>query len=407
VTGSRLRVEAIGVTGLGEVTDGDDLAAALVSALADAGEPLTDGDLLVISSKVVSKAEGRVLAAPGREAAIDAETVRVVAERTGSRGVTRVVQARSGPVLAAAGVDASNVSPGLVLLLPEDPDASARALRARLRELTGARVGVVVSDTAGRPWRDGQVDLAIGAAGVAVVDDLRGATDPYGNPLEVTVRAVADELAAAADLVKGKLDGVPAAVVRGLAGMVTDDDGPGAAGLLRTGAGDWFRLGHVEAVRTALGVPPGTKTVTAPPLVRGAAITRLRAALDVALAGPDLIERSERIEPWVVAVLSEEFTLGMARLLGPSAPDSVALVSGEDSEREQVTMAILVAAGTRTASADGGPASPGPRELADTLSFGAFVQRVITAAWAEDLDARATLRPDGAVLVVAVITPSP
>jgi coenzyme F420-0:L-glutamate ligase/coenzyme F420-1:gamma-L-glutamate ligase len=198
-----------------------------------------------------------------REAAVTSQTVRVVAERVTPRGLTRVVESRSGPVLAAAGVDASNVAPGTVLLLPADPDASARALRARLAELTGARVGVVVSDTAGRAWRDGQVDIAIGAAGVAVAEDLRGAHDEHGRLLEVTVRALADEVASLGDLVKGKLAGVPVAVVRGLEALVDDDDGPGASALLRSGGEDWFRYGHVEAVRSALGVPPVVEPVAA------------------------------------------------------------------------------------------------------------------------------------------------
>ncbi|HEX2806679.1 MAG TPA: coenzyme F420-0:L-glutamate ligase, partial [Kineosporiaceae bacterium] len=295
---------AIAVTGIGEITEGDDLAGLVLAALAALGHSPVDGDILVIASKVVSKAEGRRLEAFDREAAIDSETVRVVAERITARGgaqvTSRVVQSRSGPVLAAAGVDASNVAPGQVLLLPADPDASARALRQRLGELTGARIGVVVSDTAGRAWRDGQVDLAVGAAGVQVTDDLRGATDRYGNPLEVTVRAVLDELASAADLVKGKLGSVPAALVRGLPGLVTPDDGPGAAALLRGPESDWFRLGHVEAVRSALGVPPGSKGIPAAPIAPGTLVDRLRRALDVALAGPDLprADGTAGMQPW-------------------------------------------------------------------------------------------------------------
>jgi coenzyme F420-0:L-glutamate ligase/coenzyme F420-1:gamma-L-glutamate ligase len=158
------------------------------------------------------------------------------------------VENRLGLVMAAAGVDASNTPEGTVLLLPLDPDASARALRAALRARFGiTRLGVVVTDTAGRAWRDGLVDVAIGAAGVAVVDDLRGGVDSHGRPLSVTVPAVADELASASELVRGKADGRPVAVVRGLGRYVVTDDGPGAHVLVRPSADDLFREGSAEA----------------------------------------------------------------------------------------------------------------------------------------------------------------
>ncbi len=232
------RYEVFGVGGLPVVREGDDVAA----LIAPAG--LRDGDVVVVTSKIVSKAEGRVLVADDREKAIDAETVRVVARRGG----TRIVQTRQGLVLAAAGVDASNTEPGTVLLLPEDPDASARRIRARLRELTGARVGVIISDTLGRPWRLGLTDAAIGAAGVRPLDDLRGRLDSYGNRLDATVTALADELASAAELVKGKLAAVPVAVVRGLPDLVTDDDGPGARALIRAAEEDLFRYGSADVL---------------------------------------------------------------------------------------------------------------------------------------------------------------
>ncbi|NEC39790.1 coenzyme F420-0:L-glutamate ligase, partial [Streptomyces rubrogriseus] len=194
--------------GLPEVRPGDDLAKLIAAA-----EPaLADGDVLLVTSKIVSKAEGRVVEAADREAAIDAETVRVVARR----GPLRIVENRQGLVMAAAGVDASNTPAGTVLLLPEDPDASARGIREGLRDTLGVDVGVIVTDTFGRPWRAGLTDVAIGAAGVRVLDDLRGGTDAYGNPLGATVVATADELAAAGDLVKGKAAGLPVAVLRGL-----------------------------------------------------------------------------------------------------------------------------------------------------------------------------------------------
>jgi coenzyme F420-0:L-glutamate ligase/coenzyme F420-1:gamma-L-glutamate ligase len=231
-----------GVGGIGEITDGTDLAVAIA-----AGEPdLRDGDIVVVTSKVVSKAEGRLVEGD-RERAVDDETVRLVAQR----GDTRIVETRHGFVLAAAGVDASNVPVGTVALLPVDPDRSAARIRAGLRRLRGVTVAVVVTDTFGRPWRNGLVDVAIGAAGIAALDDHRGRTDAHGHTLEMTVTAIADEVAAAAELVKGKLAGVPVAVVRGLRYDV-DPDGAGARPLVRPAAEDMFRLGTNEAKRQAV-----------------------------------------------------------------------------------------------------------------------------------------------------------
>jgi len=256
-------VTVIPVVGVGEVEEGADLAGILVEALTDAGADLLPGDCLVVSSKVVSKARG--LTWPGERAdAVAAGTVRVVAERaTEGGGVTQVVESTAGPVMAAAGVDASNTGPtGAVLVLPTDPDAEAASLRTsllrRLELGSDTMLSVVLSDTAGRPWRAGLTDLAIGSAGLRVVEDLRGAPDHDGRPLAVTERAVADELAAAADLVKGKADGIPAAVVRGLDPEWFSASAPGARTLVRTGPGDWFATGHVEALRTALGAAPGS-----------------------------------------------------------------------------------------------------------------------------------------------------
>ncbi|WUP67059.1 coenzyme F420-0:L-glutamate ligase [Streptomyces sp. NBC_00258] len=234
--------------GLPEVRPGDDLAKLIASA-----EPgLADGDVLLVTSKIVSKAEGRIVEAADREAAIDAETVRVVARR----GPLRIVENRQGFIMAAAGVDASNTPSGTVLLLPEDSDASARAIRDGLRDALGVEVGVVVTDTFGRPWRTGLTDVAIGAAGVRVLDDLRGGTDAHGNPLSATVVATADELASAGDLVKGKAAGLPVAVVRGLPHVVGTygDDGKdeGTRGMVRGARDDMFRLGTSEAVREAV-----------------------------------------------------------------------------------------------------------------------------------------------------------
>jgi coenzyme F420-0:L-glutamate ligase/coenzyme F420-1:gamma-L-glutamate ligase len=244
--------------GIPEIVAGDDLAALLGDALEGSVE---EGDILVVTSKIVSKAEGRQVAAADREDAITAETVRVVASRAHAGGVTRIVENRQGLVLAAAGVDSSNTPEGTVLLLPEDPDASARALCAALRTRFGLPLGVVLSDTLGRPWRLGQTDLAIGAAGVRVMDDLRGSADAAGRRLEATIVAVADELAAAAELVKGKAEGRPVAVIRGLGHLVTGLDAPGARSIVRPSAEDLFRQGSEEAWRA--GFDAGTAASTA------------------------------------------------------------------------------------------------------------------------------------------------
>jgi len=226
--------------GIPEIVAGDDLAAIIGAA---AGNTLEDGDILAVTSKVVSKAEGRFVVAEDRDAAITSETVRVVA----TRGQTRIVENRLGIVAAAAGVDASNTPAGTVLLLPIDPDASASALRDALQSHLKVRIGIIITDTLGRPWREGQTDVAIGASGVRVLDDLRGTADANGVALAVTTPAVGDEIAAAADLVKGKAASLPVAVVRGLSHLL-DENAPGARIMPRTGPMDMFRLGTDEAL---------------------------------------------------------------------------------------------------------------------------------------------------------------
>ncbi len=240
------KLSAWAVPGIGEIGAGDDLVAMIADAVKATGESIVDGDVLVIASKVVSKAEGRLVAAEDREQAITDEAVRVVASRAHEHGVTRIVETHHGFVMAAAGVDASNVPGGSVLLLPVDPDASARSLAEGLSAALGARVGVVVTDTFGRPWRLAQTDLAIGAAYVRVTDDHRGLPDSFGRVLAVAVTATVDEIAATADLVKGKAGGLPVAVVRGL-DVVTPEPGPGVRALVRGAEHDMFRWGSDEA----------------------------------------------------------------------------------------------------------------------------------------------------------------
>lgn len=245
-------LSVVPVVGLPEISEGDRLG-----ELAAGAAQLEPEDVLVVSQKVVSKAEGRVRrlaeVEPGSEARelasrIDKDPKLVQAVLDESRSVIRaqegvlITETRSGWICANAGIDASNVpDEEVVTLLPLDPDASARRIRSEIRGATGNAPAVVISDSFGRPWRLGQVDVAIGCAGLSPLEDWRGGRDRSGRELTATLIALADELAAAADLVRDKDAGVPAVIVRGFGGRVSDDDGPGAASIQRPSQDDLFR----------------------------------------------------------------------------------------------------------------------------------------------------------------------
>ncbi|WP_433289626.1 coenzyme F420-0:L-glutamate ligase [Pseudonocardia sp. CA-142604] len=271
------------VRGLPEFRPGDNLGAALAAA----APWIVDGDVLVVTSKVFSKVEGRLVPAPTdpeardalRRELVDAETERVLARR----GRTLIVAGKLGIVQAAAGIDGSNVRRDELALLPADPDSSAAQLRAELRRLLGVDVAVVVTDTMGRSWRVGQTDVAIGTAGLEAVHRYAGASDSEGNELLVTEVAIADEVAGAADLVKGKLGGLPVAVVRGMRPV---DDGSTARDLVRPLDEDMFYLGTEEAIaqgrREAVLLRRSTRDFAGGPVDEAA----LRRAVGAALTAP-------------------------------------------------------------------------------------------------------------------------
>lgn len=361
-----MSIEVIPVRGIAEVEEGDDLAELILAALET--EQLRAGDILVVTQKVVSKTEGRVVSdEEGRDAWVARETRRVVARR----GDLVIAETTHGFVCANAGVDHSNVPEGFLSLLPVDPDGSAERLRSALRHHTGVDLGVVISDTFGRPWRNGLVNVAIGSAGIPSLIDLRGTKDASGRLLETTVVAFADEVAAAAGLAMGKADGIPAVIVRGLEperpsvparGLVRDreDDlfreSPLVAISARRsvrefGPGEVSREVILEAVAASLTapVPHGSRHKTRPwlwvVLDSGAARKRLLAAMAAAWRsdlGDDGIG-AEAIAPRIAR--SEDF-LGRAPVLAiPALSLEVADDYPDERRREAEREMFLLATG--------------------------------------------------------------
>ncbi|MCX4386596.1 coenzyme F420-0:L-glutamate ligase [Micromonospora peucetia] len=360
-----MRLEILPVPGIGHVSEGDDLAA----LIATAAPWLHDGDVLVVTSKIVSKAEGRLVDVPAdgperivaRNEVLAAETARVVA----ARGETRIVQTHHGFVMASAGIDASNVDKTRLVLLPEDPDASARALRAALRERHGVDVAVIVSDTMGRPWRNGLTDVALGVAGMDAIRDHRGEVDPYGNELQLTQMAVVDELAGAGELIKGKCDQMPVAVVRGYLTALRPDDGVGASALVRDATMDLFSLGTAEAKAAGL-----------------AAAATLPDGPNPTPPDPEAVRRA----------------IGtIANVVAPGT--SFSLVADEEV-RAGLTARVPGWPVAATALVLGSPATPaGP---ADLVRFGADLQRLRTALAAEGVTSLLLPPPPGTTASAAL-----
>jgi coenzyme F420-0:L-glutamate ligase/coenzyme F420-1:gamma-L-glutamate ligase len=353
-----VRLEILPVLGIGDVTEGDDLA----TLIATAAPWLHDGDVLVVTSKIVSKAEGRLVDVPAdgperlsaRDEVLAAETARVVA----SRGATRIVQTHHGFVMASAGIDASNVDKTRLVLLPTDPDASARTLRAALRQRYGVDVAVIISDTMGRPWRNGLTDVALGVAGMAAIRDHRGEVDPYGNELQLTEMAVVDELAGAGELIKGKCDQVPVAVVRGYLAAPLPHDGDGAVTLVRDAAQDLFSLGTAEARAAGLRAAATLMDGPGPTPAEPAAIRRaIEAVSDVVAPGTVFTH-----------VAAEEVRAGLV----PPVPDWPAGAGG----------LILGAA-------------PTPVDQPDLVRFGADMHRLRVALAAEGVSSALLPPPAG------------
>ncbi|PSK64431.1 Coenzyme F420:L-glutamate ligase [Micromonospora sp. MH33] len=359
-----MRLEILPVLGIGDVTEGDDLAA----LIATAAPWLRDGDVLVVTSKIVSKAEGRLVDVPAdgpdrlaaRDEVLAGETARVVA----TRGATRIVQTHHGFVMASAGIDASNVDKTRLVLLPEDPDASARALRAALRERYDLDVAVIVSDTMGRPWRNGLTDVALGVAGMPAIRDHRGEIDPYGNELQLTQMAVVDELAGAGELIKGKCDQVPVAVIRGYLGGTRDDD-TGARALVRDASLDLFSLGTAEAHAAGLRAAATLADGPGPAPADLAAVDRAIAAVAEVVASGTVFTH----------VTDQEVRAGLVATVPGWPASATGLVLGTP---------------------------PAPVDPADLVRFGADLQRLRTALAAEGVPSALLPPPPGSTASAAL-----
>ncbi|ALE75939.1 F420-0--gamma-glutamyl ligase [Pseudonocardia sp. EC080610-09] len=385
-------LQVLPVPGLPEFRPGDDLTV----ALAGAADWLRDGDVVVVTSKVFSKVEGRLVPAPTddeerdalRRRLIDAETERILARR----GKTLIVAGKLGIVQAAAGIDGSNVRRDELALLPADPDASAAGLRAGLRERLGVDVGVVVTDTLGRTWRIGQTDVAIGSAGIPVLHRYGGAVDAQGNDLLVTEIALADEIAAAADLVKGKLGALPVAVVRG---MALDDDGSAARDLIRPVAEDLFWLGTEEAIargrREAVLLRRSTRAFSDEPVDPAA----LRRAVGTALTAPAPHHSTPFRFVWlrapgrraaVLDAMRERWRADLAADGRPADEIERRLARGDLLHRApELVLAFRTGEGMHSYSDDGTDARDAAERDMFTVAGGAAVQALLVALAAEGL----------------------
>ncbi|MGZ8629457.1 MAG: coenzyme F420-0:L-glutamate ligase [Actinomycetota bacterium] len=375
---TRRSVEVLAVEGLPEVRPGDDLSGLIASALNATG--ISEGDVIVVTSKVVSKAEDRLVPGADRAAVVASETARVLA----TRGDLVIAETRHGFVCANAGVDASNVDAGTLALLPRDPDATARSLRASLGTALGvAELAVVISDTFGRAWRTGVVNVAIGCDGLPSLVDLRGRVDDRGQPLEATVVALADEVAAAAGLVMAKDARVPVAIVRGVEHLGAP--GGSAVDLVRPADEDLFRSSPLRALhdrRTVRTFGPGEVAREA-----------LAAALETACTAP----APHHSRPWRFSVLISRaarrvYLAGVADawradLRGDGAPDDV--IEGRLAASDAVlgTAPVLI---VPWLTFEGSHASADP-ERAEAeremflLSGGAAIQNLLLALSAQGL----------------------
>ncbi|MFN2544838.1 MAG: coenzyme F420-0:L-glutamate ligase [Actinomycetota bacterium] len=370
-----MTIEVVPIEGLPEIRPGDDLSALLASAAAG----IRSGDVLVVTQKIVSKAEGRLVREDyGRAPWVDRETRRVVARR----GDVVIAETRHGLVCANAGVDASNVEPGWIALLPEDPDASAERIRSRLVADLGVDAGVIVTDTFGRPWRTGLVNVAIGVAGFPALVDLRGHKDHHGRVLGATVVAVADEVAAASGLVMGKDAMVPAAIVRGLTPMAP----PGrAAELIRPAEEDLFRESPLQSIHARRSI----RTFGAGPVGR----EELEEAIRAACTAP----APHHTRPWLFVVLDSD--AAKRRLLGAMSEAWVRDLRGDATPEEVIerrlqrsdallgAAPVIIVPAIRLAGAHHYPdeeRSAAEREMF-LLSAGAAVQSLMLALHAQGL----------------------